>query len=152
VLEVVRALRNIRQQYTVPHQQPINTTIVTVEVLEREAIETGHSILRHFIRLDNLDVQDTINGKAEHAAVNVVGHSRILVPLAGLIDIGQELDRVRKKMTTLLKEQEQLYKMMGNFEFLERAPVDVVEKNKARLQEVNKQVKALEEQLASLSH
>lgn len=152
VLEVVRSLRNIRQQYTVPHPQPISATIITTEAQEREAIETGRGILNHFIKLETLDVQDTVNGKTEHAAVNVVGHSRIVVPLEGLIDIGQELDRLRKKMTTLIKEQEQLYKMMSNFDFLERAPVDVVEKNKARLQEVNKQLSALEEQLASLSH
>ena len=39
---------------------------------------------------------------------------------------------------------------MSNFDFLERAPQDVVEKNKARLQEVNKQVNALREQLEGL--
>jgi len=150
VLEVVRSLRNIRQQYTVPHHQPIKVHIVTTEPMEREAIETGEGILNHFIKLEGLEVREHVNGKSEQAAVNVVGHSRIVVSLEGLIDIGQELDRVRKKMETLLKEQEQLYKMMGNFDFLERAPVAVVEKNKARLQEVNKQVKALEEQLASL--
>jgi valyl-tRNA synthetase len=152
VLEVVRSLRNIRQQYSVPHSQPVKAIIVTAESMEREAVETGMGILNHFIKLSDVELQEAAQGKSEHTAVNVVGHSRIIVPLEGLIDLGQELDRVRKKMTALLKEQEQLYKMMGNFEFLERAPVEVVEKNKARLQEVNKQVKALEEQLASLSH
>lgn len=151
VLEVVRSLRNIRQQYSVPYQQPVKAHIVTTEPMEREAIETGQGILNHFVRLEGLEVKDQVSGKSEQAAINVVGHSRIVVPLEGLIDLGQELDRVRKKMDALLKEQEQLYKMMGNFDFLERAPVAVVEKNKARLQEVNKQVKALEEQLASLA-
>jgi len=152
VLEVVRSLRNIRQQYTVPHPQPIKALVITSQPQEREAIETGRGILNHFVKLESLEIQDHINGKTEHAAINVIGHSRIVVPLEGLIDIGQELERLRKKMTALLKEQEQLYKMMSNFDFLERAPVDVVEKNKARLQEVNKQLGALEEQLASLSH
>ena len=152
VLEVVRSLRNIRQQYSVPHPQPIKALVITAENWEQAAIAKAESILRHFIKLESLDVQETINGKTEHAAVNVVGHSRIVVPLEGLIDVGQELDRLRKKMTGLLKEQEQLYKMMSNFDFLERAPVDVVEKNKARLHEVNEQLKALEEQLTSLSH
>lgn len=151
VLEAVRAIRNIRQQYNVPHQQPVKVTVVTTEAMEKDALATGMDILNHFTRLETLDIQDVVNGKSEHTAVNVVGHSRIIVPLEGLIDIRQELDRVRKKMTALLKEQEQLYKMMGNFEFLERAPAEVIEKNKARLQEVNKQVKALEEQLEGLA-
>ncbi|WP_373531030.1 valine--tRNA ligase [Vampirovibrio sp.] len=152
VLEVVRALRNIRQQYTVPHQQPVKAHIVTTEAMEKEAIQTGHGILNHFVKLESLDVRDVVDARQEHVAVNVVGHSRIVVSLEGLIDITQELDRVRKKMDALIKEKEQLDKMMMNFEFLERAPVAVVEKNKARLQEVNKQVKALEEQLSSLAN
>jgi valyl-tRNA synthetase len=119
--------------------------------MERDAIVTARGILEHFVKLGELNVLDVMDAQSEHNAVNVVGHSRIVVPLEGLIDIGQELERVRKKITTLLKEQEQLYKMMSNFEFLERAPEAVIEKNKARLQEVNKQVKALEEQLEGLA-
>ncbi|HEY9745997.1 MAG TPA: valine--tRNA ligase [Oculatellaceae cyanobacterium] len=151
ILETVRAIRNIRQQYTVPHTQPINVSIITTEPMERDAIVTARGILEHFVKLGELNVLDVMDVQSEHNAVNVVGHSRIMVPLGGLIDIEQELERVRKKMTVLLKEQEQLYKMMSNFEFLERAPQAVVEKNKARLQEVNKQVKALEEQLEGLA-
>ncbi len=152
VLETVRAIRNIRQQYNVPHQQPVKVFVVTTETMEREAIETGRAILNHFIKLDALEIHDVMNGKGEQAAVNVVGHSRVVVPLAGLIDVEQELDRVRKKLVALFKEKEQLDKMMSNFEFLERAPENVIEKNKARLSEVNKQVKALEEQLSGLAH
>jgi valyl-tRNA synthetase len=151
VLEVVRALRNIRQQYTVPNQQTVKAHVVTTEAMEKEAIETGHGILNHFVKLESLEVRDVVDAKQDNVAVNVVGHSRIVVSLEGLIDIGQELERVRKKMETLIKEKEQLDKMMMNFDFLERAPQAVIEKNKARLQEVNKQVKALEEQLSSLA-
>lgn len=151
VLEVVRALRNIRQQYSVPHHQAISATIVSSEAMERQALETGQAILNHFVKLDQLGIQDVIDNNIEHTAVNVVRHSRIIVPLAGLIDVRQEMDRVSKKIETLVKEQEQLYKMMANFDFLERAPMAVVEKNKARLNEVNKQVKALEDQLSSLA-
>lgn len=151
VLDTVRAIRNIRQQYTVPVQQPVNVTIITSEVQEQQAISEGDDVIRHFVKVETLAVQDILENPGQHQAVNVVGHSRIAVNLEGVIDIEQELERVRKKLTTLLKEQEQLYKMMSNFEFLERAPVDVVEKNKSRLNEVNKQVKALEEQLQGLA-
>jgi valyl-tRNA synthetase len=151
VLAAVRALRNIRQQYTVPHQQPVKVTVVTAEAMEREALETGLGILNHFVKIEDLNIQEVVSGKPEQTAVNVVGHSRIFVSLEGLIDVGQEVERLRKKLDALQKEQEQLYKMMSNFEFLERAPQNVVEKNKTRLQEVNKQVKALEEQLEGLS-
>lgn len=151
VLETVRAIRNIRQQYTVPHQMPVKVTIESSEDVERQAILEGQEILNHFLKLESMDIRERLNGKPHHAAANMVGHSRILVSLEGLIDIDQELDRLKKKLEVLRKEQDQLYRMMSNFDFLEKAPQGVVEKNKARLNEVNKQIKVIDEQLLDLA-
>lgn len=151
VLEMVRAIRSVRQQYNVPHQTAVCVTIEAPEPDEHQAIQTGNEILNHFVKLEKVEVLEKLNGKPAQAAANVVGHSRILIPLEGIIDVQQELERLGKKMTGLKSEQEQLYKMMSNFEFLERAPQNVVEKNKNRLNEVNKQLKIIEEQLASLA-
>ncbi len=148
VLETVRAVRNIRQQYKVPHHTPVNLTVEAPEVIERNAIEAGSEILNHFVKLDQVEILEKIedNEHTGQSAANVIGHSRIRVPLEGLINVGEEVFRLDKKMATLKDEQEQLYKMMSNYEFLERAPQAVVDKNKTRLNEVNKQLKLLEEQ------
>ncbi len=151
LLEAVRAIRNIRQQYNVPHQQPVSVVIEAAEPKERNAIQEGLEILKHFVKLDTVDIHEKPNGRAENCGVNMVGHTRILVSLEGIIDIGQERERLQKKMEALSKEQEQLYKMMSNFDFLEKAPAPVVEKNKARLNEVNQQLTVLEEQLQGLT-
>lgn len=151
VLETVRAIRNIRQQYNVPHQMPVPVTIEAAEAVERQAIELGQDILNHFVKLTGVDVRERLNGKPKHAAANMVGQSRILVPLEGLIDIDQELERLEKKLEALHKEQDQLYRMMSNFDFLEKAPPQVVEKNRTRLNEVNKQIKVLDEQRQDLT-
>ena len=152
LLDTVRAIRNIRQQYNVPHPQAVNVTVITAEADERLAIENGRDILDHFVKIESLTLQEAVSGRNEHAAVNVVGHSRVVVHLEGVIDLEKELERVKKKMEALLKEQDMLYKMMQNFDFLERASAQVVEEKKARLAEVNKQVKALEDQLEGLAH
>lgn len=151
VLDVVRAIRNIRQQYNVPPQQPIAVRVITSKTEEVNAVAAGEEIIRRFIALTSLEVKDLLEEKPEQSAVNVVGHSRIIVPLEGLIDLDQERNRILKKADVLRKEQDQLFKMMSNFEFLERAPEAVVEKNKSRLQEVKKQLKTLDDQLASLA-
>jgi valyl-tRNA synthetase len=152
VLEVVRAIRNIRQQYAVPHPQAVPVRIVSPDAQERTALEAGRGILERFVTLASLTVSETLNVvETAQSAINVVGHSRIIVPLEGLIDIEQERSRLEKKTEVLLKEQKQLFGMLANLEFLERAPIAVVEKNKARLHELNQQLKTLEDQLAQLS-
>lgn len=151
VLETVRAIRNIRQQYNVPHQQAVPVVLECPDPAERRALEAGLEIIRHFVKLDKIDVLEKANGKAAQSGVNVVGHSRVLVPLEGLIDVSQEVERLQKKLDTLSGEQDKLYKMMSNYEFLENAPPAVVDKNRTRLEEVNQQIKALEDQLAGLA-
>ena len=70
----------------------------------------------------------------------------------GVIDLGQEAERLaNKKQHDLKEEQAQLYKMMDNQSFLERAPQTVVQKNKDRFHEVNQQLKALDKQLTGLA-
>lgn len=152
VLETIRAIRNIRQQYNVPPSQPVNVTIEAPQSQERQAIESAMEILNHFVKLDQVDLRERLNGKPAQAAANMVGHSRILIPLEGLIDVKQELDRLGKKLEALKKEQDQLFKMMENHDFMEKAPPTVIEKNKTRLNEVNNQIKSLEEQYADMAN
>jgi valyl-tRNA synthetase len=150
VLEVVRGFRNIRQQYTVPFAQRVEIIVGTQDAWELESL-TNRDIIEYFVKVDLVQPEPPNNTVAPpNSAIVVIRNGRFFVPLEGLIDMDQELDRLRKKMAALQKEQEQLFKMMGNADFLERAPMAVVEKNKARLQEITQQLGALDEQLTSL--
>jgi valyl-tRNA synthetase len=152
LLDAIRSIRNIRQQYNVPPAKPVAVRLETTDAWEASTFAMGEPVLRHFIKLSEVTIQppDEQANNAEQAGFNVVGQTRVVVPLTGLIDLEQEALRLRKKHATLLKEQQQLYGMLGNVGFLERAPEDVVEKNKARLSELNQQLKVLEEQLGAL--
>jgi len=152
VLEVVRAIRNIRQQYSVQHAQSIAVKLISSSAEERAALEAGRSVIERFIPLSSLAIEETINvAETSQSATNVVAHTRVMVPLHGLIDVEQERERIVKKMEVLEKEQIQLSTMLSNLEFLERAPEKVVDKNKTRLNELNQQLKTLEQQLNQLS-
>ena len=118
-------------------------------MLERAALEQGEGLLRHFVKLDAIQLAASIE-QTEQVATNVIGTSRVMVPLAGLIDVGEEVKRLEKKQQALQKEQQKLYGMLGNQNFLASAPEAVVEKNKARLAELNQQLALLQEQLSSL--
>lgn len=150
VLESVRAIRNVRQQYGVPHQQEVRVLVESDEATERTALDNNREILNHFVKLSALEITETSDKQHAQAGVNVVGQSKVILPLEGLIDLDKEKEKISKKLDTLKAEQDKLFKMMGNFDFLENAPDDVVAKNKARLEEVNQQVKILEEQFAGL--
>ena len=55
-----------------------------------------------------------------------------------------------RKLEGLTAEQDKLFKMMGNHDFLQNAPDAVVNKNKARLEEITQQVQVLNDQMSAM--
>ena len=71
--------------------------------------------------------------KPAAAAVAVISDIEIYIPLAGIIDIEKEKDRLQKRLDKVLKELTGTQKTLDNPKFLDRAPEAVVEQKRARL-------------------
>jgi valyl-tRNA synthetase len=151
LLGVVRILRQIRQQYNVPPSKPVDVFFEASEGQDYRVLQRTEETLRHFVALNEIRIERQIEEKPSQVATGVVGHCRIMIPLAGLIDVAQEMARLNKQQATLLKDQQKLMGMLDNPKFLERASEEVIQKNKQALAEVNQQLRLLEEQLAGLS-
>ncbi|MGE0200253.1 MAG: valine--tRNA ligase [Candidatus Melainabacteria bacterium] len=150
VLAVVRAIRNLRQQYGVPHPQPVAVTVETVDAGERTALETNRDLIAHFVRLSELTVVDKLETMPEDVGLNVLGRARILMSLAGLIDKDAERERLTKKRDELTAEKAKIDGMLNNPGFVAKAPEAVVAKNRDRLAEIDQQLSALTDQLTGL--
>ena len=150
LLDVVRGLRNVRQQYNVPPSKPVVVLAETKDGAEKSSLERNQVALRHFIPMESLQIATTLTGVPEAVASNVVGQTRLLVSLEGLVDVAQERQRLTKKRETLLKDQQKLAGMMSNEGFLAKAPPAVLQKNRELLAELEHQLALLEDQLAAL--
>ncbi|HVR03778.1 MAG TPA: hypothetical protein VMT47_16695, partial [Polyangia bacterium] len=73
-----------------------------------------------------------------------------MVPLEGLVDAGAESDKLEKELAKLLSDRDYLVKKHANPKFLERAPLEVLDKDRARLAELNAAVDRLEAALMRL--
>ena len=67
----------------------------------------------------------------------LVGEMKILIPLAGLIDKDAELGRLQKEIDKLEKETARLNGKLSNPNFINKAPENVVTKEKDKLAEAN---------------
>jgi valyl-tRNA synthetase len=91
-------------------------------------------------------------GEAEPAAATaVVGEVRILIPLAGLIDVGAEMARLAKEIKRIEGEMAMFKAKLSNANFVQNAPAEVVAQEKQRLKDRETTLLALNEQLARLS-
>ncbi len=74
----------------------------------------------------------------------------VLVPLSGLIDIAAEKARLAKEARKADKEIETIKRKLDNPSFIERAPAEVVEEQRARLVEETARSERLQGAMAAL--
>ena len=84
------------------------------------------------------------------AAAAVVGSMRVLIPLAGLIDLGAEKTRLGKEIGRIEGEIKKCEGKLGNANFVANAPAEVVAQERQRIADWGTQLGALREQLQKL--
>ncbi len=84
------------------------------------------------------------------AAAAVVGAMRVLIPLAGLIDVTAEKTRLAKEISRIEGEIKKCEGKLGNANFVANAPAEVVAQERQRITDWGTQLNALREQLRKL--
>ncbi len=146
--QVIVAVRNIRGELGIAPGKPL-------ALLARNGTPEDHRRLREhrtlLHALARLASSEAIAGvEAPPAATQVVGQLELLVPLAGLIDVAAERERLGRESAKLAQEIERLAGRLGNEGFTAKAPPAVVERERARLAEITAARDTLLAQLAAL--
>jgi len=146
-IEAIKALRNLRQSLNVPAGTQINIQIYGDKAL----YEKTQAFLKRMVRVENIEIsEETITELPPQSASCVVGDTKIVVPLAGIIDLDKEKERQDKKIEKLNKEKSSLTARISNSNFVKNAPEEVINSTKARIAELNQQIAAIEELKKSL--
>jgi len=80
----------------------------------------------------------------------VLEWAEVFVPLEGLLDLQQERRRLRQELHEARAGLEATLRKLDNPDFLERAPAEVIEKEKRKAQEFREKVERLEQNLQLL--
>ncbi len=153
VLGIVDALRNIRGEMNIPFKTPLRG--VELGGLEPGAWRTVGEELSRIVRLANVQglsrapaSQPLARRKGSAAAVG--SGFEVSVPLAGIVDMAGEQARIAKELSKVESDLGGIERKLGNPSFVEKAPPEVVEKDRARAEELRGKRKKLEEHRAML--
>src|SRR5690606_13328549 len=91
----------------------------------------GKSVIMRLTNPEKLEISLALN-TPEKAMSAVVSGAEIYLPLAGLIDIEQELARLKKELKKLDAEVERVEKKLANYGFVAKAPEQVIAAEKAK--------------------
>ncbi|MNI13105.1 Valine--tRNA ligase [compost metagenome] len=132
LMEAIRAVRNIRAEVNVPMSKKIELLVKPANKETLEVLQRNEEYLRRFCNTSHLEI-DTSLTAPEKAMSAVVTGVELYFPLAGLIDIAQELVRLDKELQSLHGEVERIEKKLGNEGFVAKAPAKVIEEEKSKL-------------------
>lgn len=149
VMDLIMAIRNIRGEMNIAPSMQINA-IVKVENKDLgEHLEKSGGYVKTLGRLNELRI-GTDEKKPKAAATGVIRGAEVYVPLEGVIDLGQERDRLHKEIVKVSKDIEVFSKKLSNKNFVDKAPKEVVEKDTAKLEEFKVKREKLEQSLKVL--
>ncbi len=132
LMDTIRAVRNIRAEVNVPMSRKVELLLKPATAEALDILRRNEEYIRRFCNTSMLEI-DTALSAPEKAMTAVVTGTELYLPLAGLIDIGQEVARLEKELQTLHGEVERIEKKLGNEGFVAKAPAKVIDEEKAKL-------------------
>jgi len=149
LMETIVEIRRIRSGMNIAPGKPLPLFLQQGNNDDRLRFNRHHELLIKLARLTAAEWLDD-EQQAPEAAMAMVGEMRLLIPLAGLIDKDAELARLNKEIERLGKGIMASEKKLANSNYVERAPADVVNKEREKLAEAQLTVQGLQEQLAKI--
>lgn len=148
MMDLIRSIRNIRAEMNVPMSKKIE---IILQANNEEALDILHrnqSYIERFCNPEKLTIALEIT-KPDKAVSAVITGAEVYLPLAGLIDIEQEIARLTKEYEKLQFEVERVQKKLANADFVAKAPEKVIaeerQKEKDYIEKRNKVFARLQE-------
>lgn len=132
LMEVIRSVRNIRAEVNVPMSKKIELLIKPSDALASERLKRGEDYLSRFCNPERLEISEQLT-TPDKAMSAVITGAELFLPLAGLIDLDQELKRLEKELATLHNEVDRIEKKLNNAGFMAKAPEKVVAEERAKM-------------------
>jgi valyl-tRNA synthetase len=152
VKEVLSAIRNIRGENRISPAEKINVRLSPSDDQVQKILSHNRTAILTIGRIGDLDIG--VEGNLSKCAVAPVAvkdsQVKVIIPLEGLVDIEEEVKRIQKSLEKLNKDVTTLSTRLSNENFVKNAAEDVVEADKALLEQSRRQMQSLQEALVRL--
>ena len=148
--ELIGAVRNVRSEMNVPPNRKVPIIFSGLSHYQRSALERNDAYLAYLAGVEGMAIQRDMQAKPRQVASAVVQGAEIYIPLSSLIDLKKERERLTKEIIRLRNLIQQVNKKLANENFIKRAPEEIVQKERAKKQAYESDLKKMQKNLAGL--
>ena len=148
--DIIRSVRNIRSKMNIPERKLLDAVVSLADASAQATVAGNEELLKRLGYLQTLTVGVKVP-KPPSSAADVVGTMQVFVPLAGIIDFDVERQKVQKQIDGAEKQLASVRARLAKADFVEKAPKEVVERERQREKELSVQIDNLKQHLAELS-
>jgi valyl-tRNA synthetase len=146
LMGVITGIRNIRGEMNISPSKKVN---ILIDVAEKEEADFLISNLVHIKTLAKVEDATIASGipKPEASATAVFGQNQIHVILKGILDFQEERKRLGKQIEKIEKEIKVSNRKLSNKGFLEKAPAEIVEEVREKVETMTLKLEKLNQNL-----
>ncbi|MCY4653836.1 MAG: valine--tRNA ligase, partial [Dehalococcoidia bacterium] len=151
IIELVRAARNLRAEFRIQNNERLDAQF-SVGDSHSNVFEDSLDFIASQAMID-LDITDATHESVASSdrAVQALASGTLAVSLGGLVDLGEETSRIRSELGELTKYEQRITRNLSNENFVNRAPEEVVDRERDRLAGAQQRISRLTDILDRLA-
>ncbi|KRK99416.1 valyl-tRNA synthetase [Secundilactobacillus odoratitofui DSM 19909 = JCM 15043] len=149
LIELIKAVRNIRAEANAPMSSEIDVLIKTSNTELAHVFETNRDYIDRFVHPKALTIGADV-AAPKLAMTGIITDAEVYVPLAELVDLDEEAARLQKEIKKFEAEVERAKKKLANERFVANAPAEVVESEHQKQAENEAKLQATKDRLTAL--
>jgi valyl-tRNA synthetase len=131
LIQIVRGVRNLRAEVGLPPGTRLGLGVYAPDAGVRAEITESRALIENLARVDGLEVHSH-QSRPEGALLVALDGMELYVPVAGVIDVAAERARLERELEKVTRDLTAVEKKLQDERFLDRAPSEVVDKERDR--------------------
>jgi valyl-tRNA synthetase len=134
IIEAVTGIRTVRGELNISPSLKLNVLIKTFSQISEKILRKNLQYLKSLAKTADIAIGMNVK-KPECSATSVKNSMEIYIPLKGVLNIEAEIDRLKKDEAKVEMSIASLNKKLLNEDFLQRAPKEIVDKERSKYED-----------------
>ena len=147
LMDAIKAVRSRRAEMNVPPSRKAHIVVVTDKA---QVFENGTAYLKKLAYAESVTVSDAVPENVEGMVSVVTDQAKMFMPMAELVDLAKEKERLEKEIQKAQKEYDGQMAKLQNEKFLAKAPAEVVKTERERAEKAKALIENLTESVKKL--